>query len=480
MNISLKKNFIMNTLLTMSSFIFPLITFPYVSRILGPTGTGKVTFVTSIVTYFSLFAQLGIPTYGIRACAKVRDNREELTRVTQELLIINLITTVISYIALILCVLFIPKLQEERNLYIIISFTLILTAIGMEWLYKGLEQYSYITKRSIFFKFISVIAMFLLVHQKTDYVIYGGITIFAASASNVLNFINVRNYIDLKPVGNYQLKRHLKTVFVFFALSCATTIYTNLDNVMLGFLATDADVGYYSASIKIKNILTSFVTSLGAVLLPRASYYIEHNEYDEFNRLSKKALHFVLVIALPLFIYFTLYAKECILFLSGDQYLDAVIPMQIIMPTVLFIGITNILGIQMLVPLGKEKVVLNSTIAGAIVDVIINAILIPQFQSSGAAIGTLLAEFVVLLWQFFAMKEFLFSFLKSIKIIPILLGTIVGSLLSMTFKLFVSSIFLRLVVSSIVFFACYGLVLLILKEELVVEMINQVLLKIRK
>lgn len=480
MNISLKKNFLMNTLLTMSSFIFPLITFPYVSRILGPTGTGKVTFVTSIVTYFSLFAQLGIPTYGIRACAKVRDNREELTRVTQELLIINLITTVISYIALILCVLFIPKLQEERNLYIIISFTLILTTIGMEWLYKGLEQYSYITKRSIFFKFISVIAMFLLVHKKTDYVIYGGITIFAASASNVLNFINIRNYIDLKPVGNYQLKRHLKPVFVFFALACATTIYTNLDNVMLGFLASDADVGYYSASIKIKNILTSLVTSLGAVLLPRASYYIEHNEYDEFNRLSKKALHFVLVIAIPLFIYFTLYAKECILFLSGDQYLDAVIPMQIIMPTVLFIGITNILGIQMLVPLGKEKVVLNSTIAGAIVDVIINAILIPQFQSSGAAIGTLVAEFVVLLWQFFAMKEFVVSFLKTIKIFPILLGVIVGSVLSIIFKILISSIFLRLVLSSIVFFLCYGFALLISKEELVVEMKNIILMKLKK
>lgn len=478
MNISLKKNFIMNALLTMSSFIFPLITFPYVSRILGPTGTGKVTFVTSIVTYFSLFAQLGIPTYGIRACAKVRDSRIELTRVAQELLLINFITTVISYIAFILCVLFIPKLQEERNLYIIISFTLILTAIGMEWLYKGLEQYSYITKRSIFFKFISVIAMFLLVHEKTDYVIYGGITILAASASNILNFINVRNYIDLKPVGNYQLKRHLKPILVFFALSCATTIYTNLDNVMLGFLASDTDVGYYSASVKIKNILVSLVTSLGAVLLPRASYYIEHKDYDEFNRLSEKALHFVLVIALPLFVYFTLYAKECILFLSGDQYLNAVLPMQLLMPTVLFIGLTNILGIQMLVPLGKEKVVLNSTIAGAIVDVIINAILIPQFQSTGAAIGTLVAEFVVLVWQYFAMKEFVISFIKSIKIIPIIIGIIVSSILSIAFKLFISSVLLKLILSFISFFICYDFVLLIFKEEFFVEMKNQIVVRL--
>ena len=145
-NKSLKMNFLMNVMLTMSSFIFPLITFPYISRILLPIGTGKVSFATSII------AQLGIPTYGIRACAIVRDDRKKLSKVAQELLIINLVMCVLSYAVLAIAIFCVPKLREEKNLYVILSFTIILTSIGMEWLYKALEQYTYITMRSVFFK----------------------------------------------------------------------------------------------------------------------------------------------------------------------------------------------------------------------------------------------------------------------------------------------------------------------------------------
>ena len=306
-NSSLKLNFVMNALLTMTSFIFPLITFPYVSRILLPTGTGKVSFATSVVSYFALFAQMGIPYYGIRVCAK--------------------------------------------ELFIVVSFTIFFQAIGMEWLYKALELYKYITIRSILFKFVALVAMFLLVQKKSDYIIYGGITIFAASASNILNFLIVRKYISIRPVGKYQFRPHLKAVIVFFAMSCATTIYTHLDTVMLGFMTTDIDVGYYNAAIKIKYILVSIVTSLGVVLLPRASYYV-------FYRITKKAINFVMLVATPMMVYFILFAKEGILFLSGSDYEGAILPMQIIMPTLLLIGLTNIMGIQILVPLGKERIVL--------------------------------------------------------------------------------------------------------------------------
>jgi len=336
---SLKLNFIMNAILTMSNFIFPLITFPYVSRILLPVGTGKVSFATSLISYFSMFAQLGIPTYGVRACAKVRDDREQLTRTAHELLMINLIMCIISYVALAIALITVPRLREERTLYVIVSFTIILTSIGMEWLYKALEQYTYITVRSVIFKFIALIAMFLLIHQESDYVIYGGISIFAASASNIFNFINAHRYIDMKPVGHYNLRQHLKPVLVFFGMSAATTIYTHMDTVMLGFMKTDEDVGYYNAAVRIKSILVSIVTSLGTVLLPRASYYVEHELMDEFKRITKKALDFVFLLALPLMLYFMLYAEQGIYLLSGPAYTGSILPMQIIMPTLLFIGI---------------------------------------------------------------------------------------------------------------------------------------------
>lgn len=467
---SLKLNVVMNMLLSISSFIFPLITFPYVSRILLPEGTGKVSFATSLVSYFSMFAQLGIPTYGIRACAKVRDNRKELTKTAQELLIINIIMSAIAYVFLFFAIKFVPRLQEERALYVIVSFNIILTSIGMEWLYKALEQYTYITIRSVVFKLISLIAMFALIHEKKDYILYGGISIFAASASNIFNFINVHKYIDVKPVGGYNFKRHLKPIGTFFAMACATTIYTNLDTVMLGFMTTDVNVGYYNAAVKIKTILVSIVTSLGAVLLPRASYYVENRMMDDFRRIIQKALSFVFFVASPLMVYFMLYAKEGIFFLSGTAYEGSILPMQIIMPTLLFIGITNILGMQILVPIGKENIVLYTEIAGAIVDLILNFIFIPKFASAGAAFGTLVAEAVVLVIQYITLRMQVVEIFKNIHYGRILTAIVLGIITSVWIKSLNLGAFLSLVFSAILFFGVYGVYLLFRKEEVIVEM----------
>ena len=476
---SIKKNFIMNALLTMSSFIFPLITFPYVSRILSPEGTGKVSFANSVIAYFALFAQLGIPTYGIRACAKVRDNKEKLSRTVQEIFIINMVMTVITYIAFGITLACVPRLQTERPLFLIMSTTLLFNAVGLDWLYRGLEKYTYITVRSILFKFIALLAMFALIHQKSDYVIYGGISIFAASASNICNLVNVHRYIQIRPVGKYQFRRHLKPVMIFFAMSCATTIYTNLDTVMLGFIKTDIDVGYYNAAVKIKSVLLGIVTSLGTVLLPRASYYIEHHEMEEFRRITKKAINFVFLIAVPLTGYFILYAKEGILFLSGDEYMLAVIPMQIIMPTIIFIGLTNIMGIQMLVPMGCEKIVLYSEIAGAVVDLALNTLLIPRLASAGAAIGTLVAEGVVWIVQFAALRKEVTPAYRNVHYGKVVLSTVVGMVSSGWVKTLGMGNFATLLVSAILFFSGYAIVLTVLKEPLVWEIKNQVFTKVK-
>ncbi len=477
---SLKLNFIMNAILTMSSFIFPLITFPYVSRVLLSVGTGKVSFATSLIYYFNMIAHLGIPTYGIRACAKVRDDRVALTRTVHELLFINLFTTIISYSGLIFALLFVPRLQEERVLYVIVSITIILSTIGMEWLYKALEQYTYITIRSIVFKFVALVAMFLLIHTQEDYVIYGGITILAASASNIFNLINVRKYIDLKPVGGYNVRQHLRPVAIFFAMSCATTIYTHMDTVMLGFMKTDEDVGYYNAAVRIKTILVSIVTSLGTVLLPRASYYIKQGLMEEFRRISKKALNFVFLIALPLMLYFMLYAKQGILFLAGEGYAGSILPMQIIMPTLLFIGLSNILGIQILVPQGRETVVLASEVVGAVVDLCLNAVLIPTMASAGAAIGTVVAEFAVLTVQFIALRSEVLPAFRAVSYWKIGLALLAGTVASLWFVGYGLGSFVTLFVTACLFFGAYGGILLLTRENLTLELTAQIFGKVKR
>ena len=465
----------MNVVLSMSAFIFPLITFPYVSRVLMPTGTGLVSFANSIIAYFALFAQLGIPTYGIRACAKVRDDKEKLSKVVQELLIINSIISVLVYIVFFASLMIVPKMRNNKTLFIVMSATILFNVIGIEWMYKALEQYTYIAIRSIIFKFIALILMFLLVRSKNDYVWYGVITIFAASASNILNFFNAHKYISLKPIGNYNFKQHLKAITIFFAMSCATTIYTNLDSAMIGFIKGVTENGYYSAAVKIKIVLVSVVTSLGTVLLPRASYYIENGLNDEFKRISNKAINFVFVIAVPMMIYFIIFAPESIFFLAGDAYSKSILPMQIIMPTLLFIGLTNIMGLQMLVPMGKEKYVMSSEIVGAVVDLILNASLIPIFGASGAAIGTVVAEFAVWIVQFLCLRDYIKQIYSNINYGYICCAVFVSMIPAFFIKRLGWNCFLTLAVSAILFFGIYVIILTILKETLVLGIVDKLL-----
>lgn len=477
-NKSIKFNFIMNALLTASSFIFPLITYPYVSRILGPDNIGRVSFATSVIYYFAMFAQLGIPTYGISACARVREDKAKLSRTVQEIMIINTVMTAVVYAVFFIALFSVPKLSVEKPLFLIMSLTIMFNTIGVEWLYKALEQYSYITAVSIIFKIVSVIAMFTLVHSTEDYVMYGGISIIAATGSSIMNFIRLRKFIFIRPLGGYAFKHHLKAIWIFFAMSVATTIYTNLDTVMLGFIKTDADVGYYNTAVKVKNILCSLVTSLGTVLLPRMSYLAEEKNWEQFYAVVKKALNFVFLISLPLTAFFILFAKESILLLSGGEFLPAVIPMQIITPTIILIGITNVLGIQVLVPLGKEKFVLYSEISGALINLVANTLLIPLFASSGAAIGTLVAEAVVLAVQFYVLRKTVGRIFAELPYVKIAFALIVAFATTIPIKMFCGlNSFFTLAISAVAFFGFYGLVLYLTREPLITQVCSPILNK---
>jgi O-antigen/teichoic acid export membrane protein len=464
----------------MSNFIFPLITFPYVSRVLTAVGTGKVQFATSLISYFTLFCQLGIPMYGVRVCAQVREDKEKLSKTVKELFLISLFMTVLFYVVFLVALFAVPRLREERTLYLIMSTSMFFSMIGMEWLYKALEQYTYITIRSIAFKLIALLAMFALVHDQQDYIIYGGISIFASSASSVLNFLNVHRYVTWKGVHHLDFRKHMKPVFVFFAMSCATTIYTNLDTVMLGFMKTDADVGYYGAAVKIKNILVSIVTSLGTVLLPRVSFYVQNGERDKFEKITAKALQFVFLVATPMMLYFMLFADCGIHFLSGSGYEGAILPMRIIMPTLLFIGLTNIMGIQVLVPLGREKIVLYSEIAGALVDLVINAALIPRFASAGAAFGTLVAEIVVFGVQYYALRDLIRPMFAKVRYGYLLAALALGTIATLWVRSCISGDFLVMLAAAICFFGVYGIVLTVAKEPLILEIENKLFAKLFK
>ena len=194
----------------------------------------------------------------------------------------------------------------------------------------------------------------------------------------------------------------MKPIFIFFATSVAISVYTNLDTVMLGFMTDDTQTGLYGASVKVKNLLTGVVSSLGNVLLPRLSLYVSNQESDKFYETISNMLNFLLLISLPLTIYFAFYSRTSILLFSGAEYEGATLPMQLLMPTVFLIAISGLTGNQMLVPLGRERVVMTSVICGALVDFGLNWLFIPKWGAAGAAAATLVAEFVVLVVQWFS------------------------------------------------------------------------------
>ena len=270
---SIKVNAIYNILLTLSNIVFPLVTFPYVSRILNPIGLGTTSFFTSISSYCVLVASLGISTYGIRAVAKVREDKEELTKVFQELTLINIFMSIIVSILLLFVSFGVEQLRSEMGLLLITCITILVSPLSLNWFYSGIEEYSYITKRSILLKFVSLILTFLLVRKADDYVIYAGITLFSVLSSNALNIIQCRRYVSFKIRKDLKFRHHVKPMWYLFASLLAVNVYTNLDTVMLGFINGNKAVGLYSVATKVKWILLSVVTSISTVLLPRFSFY---------------------------------------------------------------------------------------------------------------------------------------------------------------------------------------------------------------
>lgn len=467
---SVKFNFVMNFIMTASSILFPLVTFPYISRVLLSEGNGKIAFASSVITYFTMFASLGIPTYGIRACAKVRDDKDKLSKTVQELMIINSGTMFLVCLVYIASIILVPKFSAEKELFIVNGIGMVLNMFAMTWLYNALEQYAYITVVNLLVKIISLVFMFLLVRRPEDYIIYGVITMLASSASYVFNFFYAKKFISFRKSGKYNLAVHMKPILIFFAMAAATNVYTNLDVVMLGFMKTDTDVGYYNAAIKVKTILVTLITSLGTVLLPRLSYYIKQNRKEEFYRMIGKAVNFVVILGVPLTVYFALFAEESILFLAGEDFRGAIFPMIILMPTILLIGLSNITGIQVLTPQNRENQVLYSILWGAAIDFLLNLILIPRYASSGAAIATVIAELAVLAVQCVYLRNILYEIVQQVSWWKIGIAAAFSSGVGVLVKNALSvGVFWMLVISACVYFAVYGVVLLILKEKFVKE-----------
>ncbi|MBW3093427.1 flippase [Bifidobacterium sp. 82T10] len=470
---SLKYNAFMNMILMSSSFIFPLITVPYVSRILSPSGMGAVAFAQSVVSYFSLFSLLGISTYGVRACAQVRDNKVELSKTVEELLVILVISTFVVYCIYLAVLNFIPRFSSEKKLFLFFGSMLWLTSIGVEWFYQAIEQYDYITIRSILFKIIGLFLMFMFVKETADYRIYGLIVVFGSCGANILNLLRLHSFVSFIPFSQLNLKRHLKPMKSFLVSSISSGMYTQIDLVLLGFLSSNGVVGIYQLVVKIKSMLLTAINSVVNVMLPRLSYYAK-NSQDKYRSLFIKNINFVFLFSFSGIFYVLLCADAIIDILGGSQYTSAVMPLICILPALLIVSLNTILS-QYLISSGREKEYAFVNFIGLVFSIVFCLLLIPPFGAVGAAFSCSLCELCALIVRCWFARAFIKGIVKDIKILPAPCAACVSFFIVFSIRQlwWPANSFMKIIVSGVLFLIPYFCFLVIFREETVLGILSK-------
>ncbi len=394
---SMGKNAFLNGFKNVLNLLFPLLTFPYVSKILNVEGIGRYNFAQSAVSYFSLIAGLGISSYAIREGAKYRENKKEFNIFASEVLLCNVLSTIIAYLVLAQCMILVDKLKAYATLIWIFSLQIAFTTIGIEWLYSIYEEYEYITIRSIAFKIVSIVMIFVFVRDSSDTIRYAAITVFASVGSNVLNLIHSRQYFRIVKVHIRDCVKHLKPILVIFASNIAIMIYVYSDTTMLGFMQTDYEVGIYSVSVKIYTIVKNLLASVLIVSIPRLSMYYGIGKIKNFKNTAQKVYDAITALVMPAVIGLLCVSEPVVLVISGDAYISAQSSLRILCIALLFCIYGWFFSQCILMPAKKEKMILIATCISAAVNVGLNFCLIPIWKENATAFTTVVAEFIMFL-----------------------------------------------------------------------------------
>ena len=398
-------NFIYNVALTLSTYLINLVLFPYVSRVLGVDMVGKVGFVNDTIGYFSLFALMGIATVGIREIAACGEDRERRSRVFSSLMALVGIMTAVVMAVYLGSLFVVNRFQADRNLFIIGTGSLLFTSMLIEWFYQGLENFRYITIRSILVKLVYAAAVFLTVRHPEDYQLYFLLTVGAVVVNAIINIGYSRRFATLS-FRNVDLKAYLKPVFSLGLYKIMVSMYTTFNVIYLGFVAADAEVGYYYAAKKLFYILLGLFSAFTAVMLPRMSSLVEKRQEEEFHRKIGQTFDLVFAIGIPLTLFLVVMTPQIIGLMSGPGYEGAVLPMRIISPVLLLSSMAQIWVIQVLMPLKQDRIILLSSAIGAVTGIVINILLVGRLGAVGSAIVLLCSELAGNLLSFiFAVRK---------------------------------------------------------------------------
>ena len=474
---SLGLNAFLNGLRSVLNLFFPLITFPYVSRILSVSGIGIYNFSNTYVGYFVLIASLGIATYAVREGAKYRNDKNKISKFASQVFSINILATIVAYLLLFASLIIFKNLRNYVSCILIFSLQILFTTLGTEWVYTIYEDYTYITVRSIIFKIISIVLLFLLVRRPEDYLIYAAITVFSAVGSNFLNFIHARNFVHIKLTTKTNWRYHLKPILVIFASAVAVTIYVSSDTTILGLLKNDYAVGIYSTSVKIYQIAQGLLSALLTVTIPRLAFLWGQRRIGEYNQVLSRVLASLEILVLPAAIGLIMLSKEVVLIIASKKYLPSVNSLRIISWAIIFSIFAWIFSDCVLIPAKRENLVLRNTIVTAIENIVLNFILIPFMSYDGTSLSTVIAEFTVMIMNGYTCWDIIKPVIFRKDTLKNLLDSIIGCvgivvvclLCDYGFK----SLILKTVFSVALSIIMYGTILILLKNKNVCSLLDR-------
>ena len=450
---SLKKNFIYNAILTMSGYIFPLMVYPYVSRVLGVANIGACNFVDSIVEYFTILSMMGMNTIGIREIAKCKNDQQKLDNVFSQLFSLNTLTTITAIIILIIATNIVPKFAPYKDLLYIGVGKLFFNYMLINWFFQGLENFKYIAARTIFVKILFVISVFLFVKTETDVKLYYFLVALTWAGNGIINFIYAKKYVSF----NFTLKINKAIIGSFFILGVywfMNSMYTTLNVAFLGFATNDIEVGYYTTANKLLTVIMTMFTALTSVMVPRVSVALKSNDNSEAKALIRKAINALMLFAIPLIFFVFPFSQELIYLMSGKGYEGATTPLQIMTPLFFLVGYDQIIVLQTLLPMGKDKDILWNSILAASVGIISNIFLTLNFGKNGSAIVLILAELSVLLSSQFCVTKYLGLKIPFKLIIKHIIGFSPIIIICYVIKYFINSYVISLIVSASII-CCY-------------------------
>lgn len=474
---SLGLNAFLNGLRSVLNLFFPLITFPYVSRVLSVPGIGIYNFSNTYINYFILIAGLGIATYAVREGAKYRENKDKINDFVSQIFSLNMIATVIAYLLLFASLIIFKNLRNYISCILIFSLQILFTTLGTEWIYTIYEDYTYITIRSIVFKMISIVLLFLLVRRPEDYLIYAAITVFSAVGSNLLNFIHARNFVHIKLTTKTNWKYHLKPILIIFASAIAVTIYVSSDTTILGLLKNDYAVGIYSTSVKIYQIAQGLLSALLTVTIPRLAFLWGRRRISEYNQVLSKVIDSLGILVLPTAVGLIMLSREVILIIASEKYLPSVNSLRIISWAIIFSIFSWIFSDCVLIPAKRENFVLRNTVITAIENIILNFILIPFLSYDGTSLSTVIAEFTVMIMNGYSCRDIIKPVIFKKDTLKNLLDSIIGCvgivvvclLCDIGFK----SLWLKTIFSVVLSVIMYGAILILLNNKNAYSMLDR-------